>query len=531
MEQRKIFDHYGICYDDQENPVELGRGTTAITYKAEDLNLHRPVALKVIDGAALTPELRAKFEEEARVAAMLRHRNVAEVHHLGAANEHFYYAMEFIDGETAEAWVEKHGPMRTADALTVAFQVARALAAAESRGLTHRDIKPSNIMLCSGEDGEWPVAKVIDFGLATVSSQSDTSISGDGGFHGTPQYASPEQAQQHPVDIQSDVYSLGCTLWFLLTGAPVFDGSLASIFAQHLNERVPLENLSHVPRCVRRLLADMLQKEPQRRPHPGQLSNQINNCIVKMKRRDALGSSLVALKGKWKSFRVPIPVAAVAVALLVVSALLGIPLIQSNSTRGPQSAASRPIGKQIGVGESQHPPVIVRTAQANAPARNPASENKPVTANATQTNQPIVAKAAQPAAPAVTRSTSPVDPTLPPPPNAPSITDTSLAAASAERSNDGRPLALQPGESKADLNNNLGRGQVLAAFNGVAPDGRWMFSVPQQGNTTELAKNDDVTKRRSARGGQRSRSTARRSGSPRFAHAAKKVVGFLNPFN
>lgn len=282
MLQPKLFDHYRVCPDENGNPRELGRGAMGVTYLANDCNLQRKVALKVIAADSLDDTRKNNFAKEARAAALLRHPNVAAVHHLGANDAHFFYAMEYVDGETAEAWVSETGPMSTATALSVALQVSRALAAAARQGLAHRDIKPANLMLCTSADGEWPTVKVIDFGLAHSAASGP-----EDGFHGSAQYASPEQALQQPVDSRSDVYSLGCVLWFLLTGEPPFMGSFASVLAQQLNSKPPFEKLPRLPKAVRRLLEQMLQKNRDQRPEPHALTDAMQRCLVKAERGQA----------------------------------------------------------------------------------------------------------------------------------------------------------------------------------------------------------------------------------------------------
>ncbi|HEY2341537.1 MAG TPA: serine/threonine-protein kinase, partial [Chthoniobacteraceae bacterium] len=208
-------DHYEVLTREDGSPFEIGRGAMGITYKAIDSNLGMTVALKVINTRFLNSEMaQQRFKREARAAAKLRHRNVASVFHLGATGESYFYAMEFIDGETVEALVKREGPQPPLTALRIALQVARALHAAEQHGLIHRDIKPANLMLVR-EDDELCV-KVIDFGLVKVQDadrEDDAAQTVAGaGFFGTPQFASPEQLREEKLDIRSDIYSLGITL-------------------------------------------------------------------------------------------------------------------------------------------------------------------------------------------------------------------------------------------------------------------------------------------------------------------------------
>ncbi len=147
MPETAIFDHYEVLTRDDGSLFELGRGTMGITYKAFDTSLRIPVALKVINATYLNSEVaRQRFVREARSAAKLRHRNVATVFHLGTEGDTWFYAMEFIDGETLDALIKRQGPLRPAMALTITAQVARALNAASQQELDHRDIKHANLM-------------------------------------------------------------------------------------------------------------------------------------------------------------------------------------------------------------------------------------------------------------------------------------------------------------------------------------------------------------------------------------------------
>src|SRR6202030_1691290 len=221
MAESLEFEHYQLLTNPDGSLMELGHGAMGVTYKAFDTNLHCYVALKVITARLLNSE---------NVAARLRLRNVASVFHLGKHGDSYFYAMEFIDGETVFSKVKREGPLDCVFGLDIAQQVACALMAAEEQHLVHRDIKPSNLMLVRESDGEI-LAKVIDFGLvkSAVAGSSAAAHLSMGGFVGTPYFASPEQLDRQPEDIRSDIYSLGITLWYMLTGKPTFMGSMASV--------------------------------------------------------------------------------------------------------------------------------------------------------------------------------------------------------------------------------------------------------------------------------------------------------------
>ncbi len=160
------FEHYELVTGEDGKPVELGRGAMGVTYKAFDVDLHCPVTLKVISERYLGDELaQLRFLREARAAARLRHSNVASVLHLGRTGSSYFYAMEFVEGETLERLIKHSGRLEVKLALEIATQVAAGLAAVHKQKLVHRDIKPSNIMVSVAEEAA-VTAKIIDLGLA-----------------------------------------------------------------------------------------------------------------------------------------------------------------------------------------------------------------------------------------------------------------------------------------------------------------------------------------------------------------------------
>jgi serine/threonine protein kinase len=173
------------------------------------------VTLKVISERYLGDEsARLRFLREACAAASVRHPNVASVFHLGGTGQNYFYAMEFVEGETLEKLIKRSGRLEVKLELEIATQVAAGLAAVHKQKLVHRDIKPGNIMVSLGEGGA-VIAKIIDLGRAKAVSEPGTqsAISTPGAFAGTPEFASPEQFAGVQVDIRSDIYSLGVTFW------------------------------------------------------------------------------------------------------------------------------------------------------------------------------------------------------------------------------------------------------------------------------------------------------------------------------
>jgi serine/threonine protein kinase len=261
------FENYELLTAEDGKPIELGRGAMGVTYKAFDIDLQCPVTLKVISEECLVDEsARLRFLREARAAARVRHPNVASVFRLGRSGRDYFYAMEFVEGETLESLIKRRGWLEIKLALEITAQVACGLAGIDKQKLVHRDIKPSNIMV-SLEEGGGITAKIIDPGLArpTNSAPGEAAISTPGGFAGTPEFASPEQFAGIGVDIRSDLYSLGATLWEMLTGQVPFRGSPREVMRQHQHARLPLEQLRSVPQPVVVLLEALLEKDPARR--------------------------------------------------------------------------------------------------------------------------------------------------------------------------------------------------------------------------------------------------------------------------
>src|ERR1700757_875129 len=285
MADAERYQHYEVLRRGDGSLWELGRGAMGITYKAYDTNLRCPVALKVINNAYLNSDVaRQRFLREARGAAALRHQNVASVFRLGTDHESYFYAMEFIDGETVDTYMKRSGPLSPLEALEITLQVSRALAAAVKQQLVHRDLKPANLMLVD-EEGE-KVVKVIDFGLAKSAKregEDSATLTVGGGFVGTPHFASPEQLEERDIDIRSDIYSLGATLYYMVTGRPPYSGSVAQIMSQHLYKPLPLEPLQGNPRCVVELIQRMMEKDRAKRPQsPAELRRDLLSCLEQL---------------------------------------------------------------------------------------------------------------------------------------------------------------------------------------------------------------------------------------------------------
>src|SRR5436309_9096080 len=294
------------CHAD-ESLCELGRGAMGVTYRATDTSLQRKVALKIIkaDIAERGADTRERFVREARAAAALRHENIATVYQFGVRLEtgQYFYAMELIEGETLEERVRRAGPLDARTTIGIAEQVTSALAAAEKQGLVHRDLKPGNLMLVNPDHPEVrgsdharskrsriralrksgiPMVRIIDFGLAKAfQSVTDPKSLTHDKFVGTPAFASPEQIEHSALDVRSDIYSLGETLWFALTGKTPFTGrTLTEILRAQKSNVLPSEQLkvAHVPHRLKSLLESMLAFEPASRPGTSELAARLRRC-------------------------------------------------------------------------------------------------------------------------------------------------------------------------------------------------------------------------------------------------------------
>src|SRR6266436_2238676 len=309
---RVRYAHFEVEVGADGFPVELGTGAMAITYRARDTVLNSTVALKVINrSVAQNPGARSRFLREARAAANIHHPNVARVTYYGEQDGECFYAMELVDGETLEARVRRDGPMPLAVALKIIEQATLALAAAEVCGVVHRDIKPSNLMLESDASGMVTV-KLIDYGVAKVMGlQAEAGAEQtQAGFIGTPAFASPEQfagAGQSRIDTRSDIYSLGVTLWYLLTGRTPFVGrTMEEIRATQTNE-LPLEQLRnvHLPGQIITLLKSMLAPDPKDRPQTARdLLSAVHSCYTRFNPEARSRRRRVALAGAALAFAV-----------------------------------------------------------------------------------------------------------------------------------------------------------------------------------------------------------------------------------
>ncbi|HEX5619883.1 MAG TPA: protein kinase [Solirubrobacteraceae bacterium] len=244
-----------------------GRGGMGVVYRATELSLGRPVALKLLaPERARDDAFRERFQRESRMAAAIDHPNVIPVYAAGECEGSLYLVMRYVGGTDLHALLRDHGAQEPAFAADVVAQVAAALDAAHRAGLVHRDVKPANVLLAGSH------AYLSDFGLTRFAG-SDTQLTESGQWIGTVEYCSPEQLRGGRIDARADVYSLGCVLFAALTGGPPFaHGTVPATMLAHLNDEPPRASEHGAPAAFDRVIARALAKAPEHRyPSAGDL--------------------------------------------------------------------------------------------------------------------------------------------------------------------------------------------------------------------------------------------------------------------
>jgi serine/threonine-protein kinase len=244
----------------------IGVGGMGAVFLARDVRLDRPVALKVLPQTPdLDPDLIQRFENEARAAARLDHENIARVYYVGEDRGVHFIAFEYVEGTNLRDLIEQTGRLPLAEAVNYTLQIAGALVHAASRDVVHRDVKPSNIIITPAGR-----AKLVDMGLARrFETDYDGGVTQSGVTLGTFDYISPEQARDpRTADVRSDIYSLGCTLYHMLTGQPPFpEGTIAQKLLAHQADEPPSPQARNpqIPDDLAAVVAKMMAKQPRRR--------------------------------------------------------------------------------------------------------------------------------------------------------------------------------------------------------------------------------------------------------------------------
>lgn len=295
----------------------VGGGGMGAVFRALDTNLNRTVAVKVLSGDRTDPDTQQRFQKEAQNAAQLDHRNIAQVFHVGEAKGLHYIVFEFIEGVNIRDLVKQKGPLPLEEAISYMLQVAEALNHASQRDIVHRDIKPSNVLVTA--QGR---AKLVDMGLARLHHLESESedLTASGVTLGTFDYISPEQARDPRLaDVRSDLYSLGCTFYFMLTGRPPFpDGTVLQKLLRHSSEQPadPRQARAELDEEVVEVVVKLLAKQPRDRyQQPRELIDKLHGIADRLNLRDIA-----------RDITAPSPFRARAATLALRSLPLAIPL-------------------------------------------------------------------------------------------------------------------------------------------------------------------------------------------------------------
>ncbi len=243
----------------------LGRGGMGEVYRADDLTLDQPVALKFLpEGVAANPARLTQFHNELRVARQVSHKNVCRLYDLGEADGRPFLTMEYIDGEDLGSLLRRIGRFPEDRALAIARQLCAGVSAAHERGVIHRDLKPANVMI----DGEGNV-RITDFGIATAAMGSARTADAESGILGTPQYMAPEQLNGQAASVRSDIYALGLILFEIFTGKRAHDAkSVKELKALHDSGGIttPTSVVKDLDAAIERVILRCLASDPEKRP-------------------------------------------------------------------------------------------------------------------------------------------------------------------------------------------------------------------------------------------------------------------------
>jgi serine/threonine protein kinase len=530
MERTIFLQHYRVSVGSDGAPNELGRDGAVVAYEAVDERSGEPVALTLVPVESIDPSVREQFEEQARAVQRLRHVNIAKVFDFGREGGDYVYVSERLPGETVAAWVAQHGPMPADATLRVAEQIVSVLSSASFHKLPYPPIDPSGIIIVPGQtpEGGWPLVKLTNFGVTGLKTAADnspkveTSLPSGPGESESTGAASNDAApstvksltaesrksggEEGAADVCWEIYLLGATMYFLLTGVALAPETLRQS-----------PKLSGFPKPLKNLLSQMLHPNPDQRPKDlVVLGEMIRSCLLKIERRFALADRYglpfrttirpPAQPRPRRLLRTALAVGALFVAAAVVAAVL---FPESVGVILHQPRATKSIGVLVGVPESSPAPAAVQkpstpvapatvlseaanaaTALANQPATNNAvTPNSSQTPSAdlqqdqTSTGQPQVA-ATQDAVAAASPGAAPE-----------SSVESEAAAAGSKDSEYAQPATTAQSSSgskkkRVASTSSPRQGSMRVRMLGITSDGRLIYRLPS-GRTRIVAPDSD----------------------------------------
>ncbi len=366
--------------EDETDDAEDNRGTSLV-YRAQDIDSGERVVVELVPVTSLKPAVRTRLESEAVAAKQFDHVNTVRLLDFGVEEDHLVYVTEELQGTALAEWVRVHGPLATGAVLRIAAQLTGALHAAAAHGLLHRTINPDNVMLVPGQtaEGDWPLVKLLHFvGTTPKVSDDDGAVAA---FDTSLHYISPEQVRGSKVDLQSEVFSLGATMWFLLTGVPPM---VAPKGAKVVVPLMPGGNVSGIPKRVLRLLAQMLFADPDARPNLAELQQRLRDCQLQVDRREAMSRGFGSAAIFQRPRRVPFSGLRLAgtlalTLLLAAMAALAMVTVPKYLKHRRVIRGEEPIGVPIGV------------ANADSAVESPSTQSTaPLTANSLPANNGTV---------------------------------------------------------------------------------------------------------------------------------------------
>jgi serine/threonine protein kinase len=377
MENRIFLGRYRLSLGGDGLPVELHRSPTARTFRAQEIESGREVALTLVaapnDGVLL-----GRLQREATAAQEINQVNIPRLYDFGPENGELIYVTEYCEGHTAAAWVAARGPLMLGAVLRLGLQVVDAMNATAFQRLHHPALNPDNILFVAGQttEGDWPQVKVLQW----FAPAPDFSQMNDERIDSASRFAAPEQLSEGRVDVRAEIYSLGATMWFLFTGAPP-----ASAAAGWVPEQGAANPLRSAPRIVRHLLDRMLSVNPDERPQdPVALASYLQTCLARADRRGKIERRLgLPHFGRTRAVetktRPPIPLkplawAAGCLALLALAIIfLPWPLLHERHTMAAAARQTLPVRKGPPNDERLTKSSVSESGNRSAPGVSPAS--------------------------------------------------------------------------------------------------------------------------------------------------------------